>query len=156
MVERERLVLEFDGKPAAVAYAAALGVSVDELPRHFMASPLGLMAGEEPFVRSPQRLQGEGVKFYCAIQEGMELEILRATELVETTRAALEAQLQEMGGARGAVLVNCILRTIELKERRQEEAYGGVFAGLPTAGFSSYGEAMLGHVNQTATMLLLG
>ena len=35
------------------AYAEALGVKPEDLPEQFMAHPLGLMIGGEPFVRRP-------------------------------------------------------------------------------------------------------
>lgn len=151
----ERVVLEFDGRPAAEAYAEALGVKVEALEDKFMSRPLGLMVGDEPYVRSPQQVIGSAVKFYCAIEEGMELEVLRATNIVEATRLALKRQRESLGSLSGIVNFNCILRTLELERKAQSEAYGRLFADVPTVGFSTYGEAYLGHINQTATMLAL-
>ncbi len=153
--EGHRLVLEFDGQPAVRAYAAALGVAPEALPAQFASHPLGLMAGDEPFVRSPQQLVGEGVKFFCAIGEGTEMEILRSTGIVEETRQALDRKRRMLGGISGVVNFNCILRTLELQRKGEDGAYGELFADFPTIGFSTYGEEYLGHVNQTATMLVL-
>ena len=54
----------------------------------------------------------------------------------------------------GMLNFHCILRTLELKSKHQTEAYGRLFSDIPTIGFSTYGEAYLGHINQTSTMLL--
>ncbi len=153
--EKDRVVEEFDGIPAAQAYAKAIGVSVEELPLQFLTYPLGLMAGGSPFVRSPQKLMGNAVKFYCAIREGMELEVLQSTQIIEETRQELEATERELGTISGIVNFNCILRTLELEKNGEGDAYGRLFAGPPTIGFSTYGEEYIGHINQTATMLVL-
>lgn len=50
---------------------------------------------------------------------------------------------------------NCILRTLELDAKSVSDAYGKVFAKAPMVGFSTYGEEYIGHINQTATMLVL-
>ena len=70
-----RKVLEFNGKPAAEAYAEAIGVSCTDASSHFMEYPVGLMADGEPFVRSPQRIDGDAICFYCQVREGIDLEI---------------------------------------------------------------------------------
>src|SRR5690606_27093957 len=62
--EAHRTVKSFNGKPAAVAYAEAIGVPVAELADHFMEHPVGLvMADGAPYVRSPQRVSGTDVVF---------------------------------------------------------------------------------------------
>jgi len=150
--EATRTVIEFDGRPAAEAYAAALSVSVEDLPRLFMRHPVGLMVGDDPFVRSPLRVDGRSVVFYCNIKEGMELALLESTDIVADTSKAVAGRL-----ARGdvAALINfhCILRTLELQDRGQTGAYGEIFTSVPTAGFSTYGEELIGHINQTSTMV---
>jgi hypothetical protein len=151
--EQLRIIHEFDGRPADEAYAAAIGITTAELPDRWMAHPLGLMDDGEPFVRSPARLAGSGIEFFCSVKTGMELSVLTSTDIVAETRQAIEAK--SSGGATALINFNCILRTLDLEHRGQSEAYGDVFRPLPTIGFSTYGEAYVGHVNQTATMLLL-
>jgi hypothetical protein len=155
--EATRTVLAFNGKPATLAYAEALGCTAEELPSRFQSNPVGLVTAQgEPFVRSPQQIKGEHVVFYCQIKKGMKLRVLQARDIVADTRRDLEAKIGELGGCTGLVNFHCILRTIELQQKNQTEAYGRVFAGIPTVGFSTYGESYVGHINQTSTMLLLG
>ena len=150
--EASRTVLEFDGQPAARAYAAALGVAVEDLAKHFRRHPVGLMVDGDPFVRSPMRLEGEGVMFYCDIKQGMQLALLESTDIVRDTAAAIAAQ-RARGDIAALINFNCILRTLELEDRGQTGAYGELFSTVPTVGFSTYGEELIGHVNQTATMV---
>jgi hypothetical protein len=153
--ERLRLVTEFDHTPALDAYAKALGVSPEDAPALFMKRPLGLMVDGDPFVRSPQHVQGRGIVFYCQIKQGMELEVLQATGIVAHTRQAIEARKSTGAPISGIIDFQCILRTLQLREENQCGQYGAIFDGIPTAGFSTYGEAYLGHMNQTSTMLVL-
>ncbi len=153
--EDKREVLEFNGKPAATAYAEARGVSVAEAPGHFMHSPVGLMMGQEPYVRSPQQIQDGSMIFYCKVNEGMELSVLESTDIIDDTRKAVEAKILELGDVCGIINFHCILRTLELEDKGQIESYGKIFSDIPTIGFSTYGEQYIGHVNQTSTMLIL-
>lgn len=152
--EKTRTVFEFDGKPAAEAYAAAIGRSADALPDFFMQHPLGLMVDGEPFVRSPQQVKDGSVVFYCNVKDGMELEVLQAQDIVQGTIQAIKDKEAEIGKLKAMVNFNCILRTLQLQSEGKTEAYGKVFADVPTIGFSTYGEAYIGHINQTATILV--
>ena len=152
--EEQRTVIEFDHKPALVAYAEALGIPPEDAPAQFFDHPLGLMAHGEPFVRSPQRSDGRSIVFYCHIKEGMQLEVLEATDIVADTRRAVEKHKNGRREIRGLIDFQCILRTLQLRQEQRCEQYGEIFAGIPMVGFSTYGEAYLGHLNQTSTMLL--
>ncbi|HOL69974.1 MAG TPA: FIST N-terminal domain-containing protein [Bryobacteraceae bacterium] len=152
--EENRKVVRFNGKPAVEAYAEAVGVDPAKVSEEFMNHPLGLMVEGEPFVRSPQRVQNGAMLFYCRIVEGAELEVLNATDIVADTRAAVEAKKAELGGIAGIVDFHCILRTLKLRAEQRCDEYGAIFNGIPAIGFSTYGEAYLGHINQTSTMLV--
>jgi hypothetical protein len=152
--EFTREVYEFNGKPAAVAYAEAMGVSVEEATKRFMHNPVGLIFEGEPFVRSPQQIKGNSMLFYCSVKEGMELSLLESTDIIASTKQSLDAARTELGGISGVINFNCILRTLELNQKGLSEEYGKVFEGVPTVGFSTYGEQYIGHINQTATMLV--
>lgn len=154
--EAARSVLEFNGERADLAYARALGIAVCDLPNHFTRHPLGLMVGDEPFVRSPQRITPDGaIVFYCNIREGMELEILESTDIVSDTGLAVESHCAKLRAAGGLIDFDCILRALELRAGGKCQEYGRLFETIPTIGFSTYGEEYLGHINQTATMLML-
>jgi hypothetical protein len=154
--ERTRTVASFGGKPAAEAYVRALGMPREKLHHALSKHPLGLMVGREPYVRSPKQVLPDGsIVFHCRIAEGMELEILEATDIVSDMREALSGRVKEFGPVAGLLHFNCALRTLELKSQGQCEAYGRLFAGIPTAGFSTYGGEYLGHLNQTSTTLML-
>jgi hypothetical protein len=152
--ESVREVLEFNGVPAAQAYAQVIGVPQEELETRFMINPVGLMIGDEPFVRSPQRLNGKSVVFYCKISEGMELSLLESLDIIRDTKSAVERKNVEMGGISAIINFHCILRTLELESKNITEEYAQIFSTIPTIGFSTYGEAFLGHINQTSTMLV--
>lgn len=152
--EATREVLEFNHKPAAVAYAQALGTTVADAPNHFMHNPVGLVFEGDPFVRSPQQIKGDSMVFYCSVVEGMELSLLESTDIIADTKKAIETARQELGGISGMINFNCILRTLELGQKGLSDDYGKLFSGEPTIGFSTYGEQFIGHVNQTATILV--
>ncbi|MEO0334670.1 MAG: FIST C-terminal domain-containing protein, partial [Bacteroidota bacterium] len=63
---------------------------------------------------------------------------------------------KQQDNAVGAIInFNCILRTLDLKQQGRTQEYADLFTDTPTVGFSTYGESYIGHINQTATMLLL-
>lgn len=147
-----RVVYELDGRPVEDVYAEALGVARGELDsRVFMRAPLGVMIDGAPWIRSPQRMLPEGgLKFYCHIPEGMEVQIMKSTDLVADTHAELARVRAALGGKlSGGLAFNCILRRLELDAGAQHEAFLGAFRGLSVAGFHTYGESFLAHINQT-------
>ena len=148
-----RKVLEFNGKPAAQTYAEALGIPISELSDQFMKHPLGLMDGEEPYVRSPQRIEDSAVYFYCQILEGIELEILSSTDIISDTRKVI-LERHEKDPISALINFHCILRTLQLEAEGKTKEYGEIFSEIPTVGFSTYGEEYIGHINQTSTMLV--
>jgi hypothetical protein len=133
-------------------------VSVSEAPKHFLAHPVGVVVGDnEPFVRAPARFEGDDMVFYCQLAEGVTANLLESTpDIVEQTREDLAAALAKFGPCSGIIDFDCVLRMMTIESLKLSEAYGRVFDAVPTIGFNTYGESYIGHINQTATMLLLG
>jgi hypothetical protein len=151
--EAERIVYEFDGEPAREAYARAVGLPVEQASSKFMDQPFGVMVEGEPYVRGLKQFQDEALVFFCHIKEGMELNLLQATDILEDTRAVVQARKDKLGQISGLIHFNCCFRALQLEQWGQWEEYGKIFADIPTVGFSTYGEQYLGHINQTSTML---
>jgi hypothetical protein len=152
-----RTVYEFDGRPATEAYAEAIGCEPRDLGTNvFMEHPVGLMVDGAPFIRSPQQVTGDGgIRFYCQVLDGMEVEVMQSGDIVSETAAALAAAVETLDGAPSAgVLFNCILRRLELDAKGEAQNFVDTFTGIPLAGFHTYGESWLGHMNQTLTGVL--
>ena len=152
--EAKREVLCFNQMPAVEAYAKVTKTTPATVQTVFMKNPVGLMVNGEPYVRSPQQIKGDSIVFYCNIKEGTELTLLESTDIIADTQKDLKQKIATEKPA-GIINFHCILRTLELEEKKQTEAYGKIFADLPTVGFSTYGEQYLGHINQTSTILII-
>ena len=153
--EAKRMVKKFDGKPAIEAYAEAIGKKKEEAANSFMHNPVGLMVDNNPFVRSPQRTEKDNIFFYCNIEKGTKLEVLESVDIIKHTEKDLKNKLKETGKIAGMVNFHCILRTLELEQKKQTAAYGNLFKSIPTVGFSTYGEVYMYHMNQTSTITIM-
>lgn len=153
--EETREVIEFNNKPAILAYADAVGAAnIEDVPKYFATNPVGLLIGENDlFVRSPQQIKGTSMLFYCNILKGMEVRVLKSTNIIEDTKKAIENKINKFGRIDGIINFNCIERTFELEKKSIQKQYGEIFRYIPTIGFSTYGEEFIGHLNQTAIML---
>ncbi|MBU3172463.1 FIST signal transduction protein [Clostridium estertheticum] len=154
--EETREVIEFNNKPAILEYAEAVGAaSIEDATKYFKTNPVGLLVGDnDMFIRSPQQIKGTSMLFYCNILKGMEVRLMQCTNIVEDTRNAVENKIKEFGRIDGLINFNCVERTLELERNDLEKQYGEIFSDIPTIGFSTYGEEFIGHINQTATMLV--
>jgi len=149
--EKQRMVIEFNEKPATEAYTEVLGISLDELSKTLDNYPLGLVFDEHNyFVRSPKQIEGTAVTYYCAVKEGLELNVLQSGDIVADTRT----DLQHCGKIQAVVDFNCAQRFLELSAKNLLKEYSEIF-DVPAIGFATYGESYIGHMNQTSTMLLL-
>lgn len=154
-----RVVWEIDGEGAAERYARMLGLrSPSELRNaHFARNPLGVVIGDTVYARSPNAVvDGKGLQFYCFIEAGTKVSLLEQGDLIANARGSLAKASEYLGGVRGAILFNCVLRYLEMKEDGKVGDFNSVFSGLPFIGFNTYGEELFTHHNQTLTALFLG
>jgi len=150
-----RVIYELNNRPAGEVYAEALNVELENASEKFSSNPLGVVVGHEIYVRSPIDIQKDKMAFVSSTLEGMEVTILESTDIILDTKEAVEKKVAEMGGEISALInFNCTLRTVELEKKNLTKEYAEIFKELPSIGFSVYGEAYLGHVNQTATMIV--
>jgi len=150
----KRAIIEFDNKSAVARYAEALGVSVDGVENSFFANPVGLVIGSDVYIRSCQRREGEVLYLYCNVLEGTTLNLLKIKDIIPDTKLAVEDKLKELGKISAILDFRCVLRTLQLENEGKTDKYGEIFKGIPTVGFSTYGEEFLGHINQTSTMIV--
>jgi len=156
---RRRMVTEINAEPAALEYARITGVRLDDLtPASFATHPMVVRVGEQSFVRSLQRVNADhSLTFLCAIDEGAVLTVGQAGNLVGTLQASFAAIAEKIGPPEAVIAFDCILRGLELDQRRIREEAGALMHRNNAVGFCTYGEqyeAM--HMNQTLTGIAIG
>jgi hypothetical protein len=155
-----RVVWEIDGRPAAGRYAELLGLrsAADLKHTHFARNPLGVVIGDTVYARSPNAVvDGTGLQFYCFIEAGTKVSVLKQGDIIANAREAMDKASRALpGGVRGALLFNCVLRDLEMKEDGKVAAFNSAFGGMPFIGFNTYGEELFTHHNQTLTALFFG
>jgi hypothetical protein len=156
--------LEIDGKPAAARYAELLGVGIDDLefgkPNGFAVRPTALKVGREYFIRAPWKALDDGsIMFANMLEEGTELELVKMTDIVESTRKFFETELPaRVPSPRAALLFHCSGRKIYAQLANKTPELSAAFrAAPPCAGFNAQFEIYCGfHINSTLTALAFG
>jgi hypothetical protein len=156
----QRLVHEINGRPAADAFADAIGASRAELGAEiFSANPILLRAADEYWVRSISAPLPDGsLQFFSAIDSGAVLRLGRASDPVRLLRERLESIRLELGGSISGILAfDCVLRRIELGRAGLHAPVSEVLSEYRAAGFSTYGEQFEDfHMNQTIVGVAFG
>lgn len=150
---KNRILYEFDNRPCGEVYAEVLGVPVDQIQDYFVSNPLGVIADDEIFIRTFNEKSGDGITLHCGIAEGTEINVLKIGDIVDDTQKALGKTISYEPA--GVVNFNCLYRTLEIQNRKVEKPYCALFGRYPSIGFSTSGEAFLGHINETSTVLVL-
>jgi hypothetical protein len=154
----QRVVQEFNGEPAAEAFAEALGMEVEELNASvFSQNPLLFLSGGEHFVRSIRAVNDDhSLTLYCALEVGLVLTVGNGGEPVSALKRAFDDVEQKIGKARVVLGCDSALGRLELGQDGTNRAVGDLLARRHAVGFSGYGEqynAM--YVNQTLSAVAL-
>jgi hypothetical protein len=139
--------------PFAEVLARALKVTPGKLMDRLSGHTFGVEIDGELFVRSVASIDAKSgsVAFFCDVNPGDELILLKATDFVAQTRRDIAAFLQGKPDPIGAILNDCILR--RLNNDPQLSGMTGAW-NTPVAGFSTFGELFGINVNQTLTAVV--
>ena len=139
--------------PFAEVLARALKVAPDKLMERLTGHTFGVEIDGELFVRSVASIDPKtgSVAFFCDVNPGDELILLKATDFVAQTKRDIGAFLQGKPQPIGAILNDCILR--RLNNDAQLAGMTGAWHA-PVAGFSTFGELFGINVNQTLTAVV--
>ena len=157
------LLDELNGHSAVDEYARVVGVDPAAV-RDGRVVPsevgihLGFLVDGELFLRGLIEVRGDGFLLGGAVEEGM---VLRTacprSDVVETTRAALNAVFGRTGAPEGVLFFECIGRKLGARATGATEGLVDLMDGVPVAGFHTFGEQFNAlQVNLTLTGLALG
>jgi hypothetical protein len=154
-----RVVNEFDHKPAMAAYADAVNLSVDKAAEAFMDHPIAVELPDGFYNRSPQQVMpNQGMKFYCNIAEGVKVAVMQPGDVNANLSKLMDEMKKKLNGkVAGFLAFNCILRFLEAQNKKLNEDLFKTLNIAPVIGFATYGEQFNTlHINQTLTVLAFG
>ena len=140
-------------RPFLPVLAETLGGSPDRIAERLTGYSFGVELENELFVRSVAATDAScgTVSFFCDVNPGDTLLLLRATDFVEQTKRDLAAFLRDKPRPLGAILNDCILRRLNNDSRLS--GLDGLWP-CPAAGFSTFGELFGININQTLTAIV--
>ena len=154
-----RTVYEFNAEPAALVYAKAIGVGLEDLgPNCFASNPVVVKAGGEYHCRAMQRLNSDlSVTFYSAIDNGVVLSIAKTQGMEESMRQCIQRIESEIGAVDMMMGFECILRKIDAQHRNAIGRVGKLYMENNIVAINVYGEQYQSiHINQTFTGVAFG
>ena len=106
----------------------------------------------EYFIRTISKIDDDNdrIHFYCDIVTGEELCLMKRVSLTQTVRADYSEYIKGKPTPIGGILNDCILRRLGYPD---EIGHVDEFENIPVAGFSSLGEVLGLHVNETLTAI---
>lgn len=155
----QRRVIEFNAEPAALEYARALDLSVDQLDSQvFAMNPLSVRIGDSYYSRAIQKVNEDmSLTFYCAVETGIVLTRSRCGDMAEGLEALFDDVKRKIGPPQLVLGYDCIFRRLESEQRSIETTMSKVLSDNRVIGFNTYGEQFNGmHLNQTFTGVALG
>lgn len=152
----ERVVYEFDGLPAADAFAKTLNVSRDELQDVIVNHPLGRIIGDDIYITEGKEVREDGsISFYARIYNCSKMAILESDNIENVWQNTTNEVNASMKDRSFAIMVNCVARTVVFEQKgiigdfveHISKEYG------PLIGITGFGE-QLGSEHLNQTMLL--
>ena len=122
-----------------------------QLPDQLTGHTFGVKVEKEYFIRSVAGIQADRITFFCDLEFGDRLHLMRANGLTDSTERDWQQFLSNKPQAVGVLINDCVLRRVNNTSELPKARY---FQGLPAAGFSSFGEVMGVPINQTLSALV--
>ena len=125
---------------------------IDDLEKRLTSHSFGVEIHNELFIRSISNIDTENkiLHFFCDLDFGDELILVEAKNFAHSTQQALDAFLRNKPEPIAMLANDCILRRLNNPNELHEVK---AFNNINAVGFSTFGELLGVHMNQTLTAL---
>jgi len=133
------------------ALAAHFRCSEGEVERSLTGHTFAVQVGDEVFIRSIAALGADETSFFCDLEFGDRLHLLKMTDFIGTTQRDWQQFLAGKGQPVAMLLNDCVLRRLGNAGVLGQADF---FSDTPAAGFSTFGEILGIPINQTLSALV--
>lgn len=153
---RNRIVYEYDNKPAAKVTAEALNTTVEDLSKYLDSYPLGRIIGNEMYITANQMVtKNNGMSYHARVYNNSKMVLLEPDDYKRVNNETIEKVKREMPNPSMSIMINCLARSMLF----ENDGYLNEFArNMGSAlgnyiGFAGYGEQLNEqHFNQTMVL----
>ena len=150
---RKRLVYELNHKPAAKVVAEALNIPVTSLQGYIDRCPFGRIIGSDTYIIAGKRVhESQAISFHARIYDNSQIVIMEPDDYRGIIRSTIAQIKQEVPNPSGAIMINCLARSMFFEANHYLEDFGLEMAEAlgDYVGFAGYGEQLnQQHFNQT-------
>lgn len=153
---RNRIVYEYDNKPAAKVTAEALNTTVENLPKYLDSYPLGRIIGNDMYITANQMVtKNNGMAYHARVYNNSKMVLLEPDDYKKVISETIDKAKKDVPNPSLSIMINCLARSILF----ENDGYLNEFAKKMSSalgdyvGFAGYGE-QLGeqHFNQTMVL----
>ncbi len=156
---RNRIVYEYDYKPAAEVMAKALNTDVSHLDKYLDSYPLGRIIGSDMYITANQMVTNQnGMAYHARVYNNSKMVLLEPDDYKEVIKQTAKQIKAEVPKPSLSIMVNCLARSILF----EKDGYLNDFAKQMGnslgnyIGFAGYGEQLnQQHFNQTMVIAVL-
>lgn len=153
---RNRIVYEYDNKPAAKVMAKALNTNVDNLPKYLDSYPLGRIIGNDMYITANQMVTKDyGMSYHAKVYNNSKMVLLEPDDYKTVINETIDKVKKDVPNPSLAIMINCLARSILF----EKDGYINEFAKKMSSalgnyiGFAGYGEQLnQEHFNQTMVL----
>jgi hypothetical protein len=138
-------------QPFTQALAEHLACRKQELTERLKGLTFTVKVGDAFFIRSVAKIENQKLHFFCDLEFGDRLFLMRETDFKQATLRDWQAFTARHGKPAAVLMNDCILRRVGNVDRLHDAHF---FKGIPAAGFSSFGEILGVPINQTLSALV--
>lgn len=153
---RNRIVHEFDNKPAAKVMAEALNTTVENLPKYLDSYPLGRIIGNDMYITANQAVcENNAMSYHARVYNNSNMVLLEPDDYKKVINETVDKVKNEIPNPSLSIMINCLARSMLF----EKDGYINEFAkNMSRAlgnyiGFAGYGE-QLNHQHFNQTMVL--
>lgn len=133
------------------ALAAYFRCAERDVEKNLVGYTFAVSVNDGMFIRSIAALGAEKTSFFCDIEFGDYLHLLKVTDFIGTTQRDWQQFLSGKGTPLAMLLNDCVLRRLGNTTQLGQASF---FAEIPAAGFSTFGEILGIPMNQTLSALV--
>ncbi len=145
----------FAGEGETVSLSSALAqhfrCAESEVEKRLSGHTFAVSVDDEMFIRSVASLGRDQTAFFCDIEFGDRLHLLKVNDFITTTQQDWQQFLVGKGQPVAMLLNDCVLRRLGNPDVLGRANF---FSEVPAAGFSTFGEILGIPINQTLSALV--